>query len=177
MAEYRAITEKELNRDLFRQFHRRQIVTRCRRKENGQWVLKNAPFMEDWNEKDYAFLVTCLRGTLQKGGFVYGAFIDGVLKGFVSVEAGLFGGPHRYLDLSSLHVSAELRGRGIGRTLFLAAGAWARSQGAGKLYISSHPAVETQAFYQSMGCREAAEYHAAHVEKEPKDCQLECELQ
>ena len=38
------------------------------------------------------------------GGFVYAAFYNGVLKGFVSVEAGLSGGKQKYLDLSSIHV-------------------------------------------------------------------------
>ena len=100
-----------------------------------------------------------------------------MLKGFVSVEPGLFGGEHRYLDLSSLHVSEDVRHEGIGRELFLAAKEWARRQGACKLYISAHSAVETQAFYRKMGCVEAELYHQEHVEREPYDCQLECRLQ
>ena len=47
------------------------------------------------------------------------------------------------------------------------------SRAAEKLYISSHSAVETQAFYRAVGCREAQEYNAEHVEQEPFDCQLE----
>jgi len=45
--------------------------------------------------------------------------------------------------------------------------------GAEKLYISAHSSVESQAFYRSMGCAEAEEYNARHVELEPCDCQLE----
>ncbi len=104
---------------------------------------------------------------------MYGAFVNGVLKGFVSVEAELFGSEHKYLDLSSLHVSADMRGRGIGRVLFNAACDWAKEHGARKLYISSHSAVETQKFYKAMGCTEAALYNKEHVEKEPFDVQLE----
>ena len=74
---------------------------------------------------------------------------------------------------SNLHVSEEMRGLGIGRRLFLMCVSWARERGAGKLYISAHSAVETQAFYRAMGCVEAAEYSAWHVKKEPYDCQLE----
>ncbi len=52
-----------------------------------------------------------------------------------------------------------------------------RSVGGGnKLYISSHSAVESQAFYKSMGCTEAKMYNKAHTEKEPFDVQLECVL-
>ncbi len=176
MVQFRWISADMLCRDLFNDFIRRQVVTQCWRKENGQWVIKDVPFIEDWGEKEYAFLVSCLQNTLRTGGFVYGAFVQGKLKGFVSVEAGLFGGAQKYLDLSSIHVSQDLRGQGIGKALFLAAKEWARQQGAGKLYISAHPAVETQAFYKKMGCAEAEVYNQKHVEKEPCDCQLECRL-
>ncbi|MEN2598616.1 GNAT family N-acetyltransferase, partial [Acinetobacter baumannii] len=71
-------------------------------------------------------------------GFVYAAFYDGVLKGFVSVESGLFGKEQKYLDLSSIHVSEDMRHSGIGKTLFLAAKEWAKKHGAEKLYISAH---------------------------------------
>lgn len=176
MVQFRWISADMLCRDLFNDFIRRQVVTQCWRKENGQWVIKDVPFIDDWGEKEYAFLVSCLRNTLRTGGFVYGAFVQGKLKGFVSVEAGLLGGAQKYLDLSSIHVSQDLRGQGIGKALFLAAKEWARQQGAGKLYISAHPAVETQAFYKKMGCVEAEVYNQKHVEKEPCDCQLECRL-
>ena len=81
---------------------------------------------------------------------VYAAFCGKALKGFVSVEAELFGSGKQYLDLTSLHVSGDLRGRGIGRELFLEACRWAKQRGAAKLYISGHSAVETQAFYREL---------------------------
>lgn len=49
--------------------------------------------------------------------------------------------------------------------------------GAQALYISAHSSVESQAFYKAMGCVEAKEYQAFHVEKEPCDCQLERPLE
>lgn len=77
------------------------------------------------------------------------------------------------MDLSSIHVSEDMRGQGIGRELFSAAKRFAAGKNAKKLYISAHSAVESQAFYKAMGCVEAAEYNAEHVAKEPYDCQLE----
>ena len=65
---------------------------------------------------------------------------------------------------------------GIGKALFLAAKGWARKRGGRKLYISSHSAAETQAFYQAMGCVDAQVYVQAHVDAEPFDRQLECAL-
>ena len=108
---------------------------------------------------------------------MYGAFSDDMLKGFVLVESSIFGGEQRYLDLSSIHVSEDMRGRGTGKVLFQAAKEWAKDKGAAKLYISSHSSIVTQAFYKAMGCVEAEVYCQKHVEEEPCDCQLECALQ
>ncbi len=174
--EYRTLNENEISRELFKDFIRHQKVTKCWRKEKNEWVIKDAPFIDDWSEEDYQFLVTCLRHTVASGGFVYAAFYNGSLKGFVSVESEFFGGENQYLDLTSIHVSEDMRGRGIGAELFGAAKEWAGKKGACKLYISAHSAVESQAFYKKMGCVEAKWYHQKHVEAEPYDCQLEYHL-
>lgn len=176
MIEYRELSCQEINRELFRGFDRRQVVGDCWRRENGAWVIRSDPFIDNWSEEDYQFLVKCLRHTVESGGFVLGAFSDGVLKGFTSVEAKPLGSAGQYLDLSCIHVSADIRGNSIGRALFTAASDWARAHGAEKLYISAHSAVESQAFYEAMGCVDAEEYNAAHVEAEPYDRQLEFKL-
>jgi len=171
---YRRLTEGEICRELFRDFIRRQEVTKCWRREGEGWTIRDDPFVDDWSEEDYRFLVSCLRNTAATGGLVCGAFLDGRLKGFVSVEAEPFAGG--YLDLSSIHVSQDLRGRGVGKALFQRAKAWARERGGTKLYISAHSAVESQAFYAAMGCVDARVICRKHVEAEPFDRQLECEL-
>ncbi len=176
MIEYRALTCGEIKKELFKDFIRRQVVTDCWRKVNGEWTIKSDPFIDDWSAEDYELLLKCLKNTVDTGGFVLGAFYDGALKGFVSVESEIFGGDNGYMDLTSIHVSEDKRGLGIGKALFSAAKEFASSKGAKKLYISAHSAVESQAFYKKMGCAEAKEYSEAHVEKEPFDCQLECDL-
>ncbi len=173
MIEYKILQEQEIDRGFFHAFIRRQVVDQCLRRENGAWVVRSDPFIDDWTEEDYQALIGCLHNTVRTGGFVLGAFSDGELKGFVSVENGLFGGKNLYCDLSSLHVSEDMRRKGIGKALFLSAAEWAKKQGAKKLYISAHSAIESQAFYRSMGCAEAAEYNQKHVEEEPYDCQME----
>ena len=176
MVQYRTLRENELCRELFGGFIRHQVVTKCRRREKGEWVIREDPFIDDWTEADYRTLISCLKNTVSTGGVVYGAFIAGMLKGFASVEPDFMGKEGQYLDLSSIHVSEDARGTGIGRALFLMAKEWARARGAKKLYISAHSAVETQAFYRSMGCVEALEYDRRHVDREPFDCQMECVL-
>ncbi|KAI4447048.1 hypothetical protein C823_001567 [Eubacterium plexicaudatum ASF492] len=86
MIQYKTLTQEELNRALFAHFTRHQTVTKCLRKEDGNWMEKDAPFVDDWSEHDYEVLIDCLRHTIRTGGFVYVAFCDGQLKGFVSVE-------------------------------------------------------------------------------------------
>ncbi len=176
MIQYRVLKENKIDRELFRDFTRHQTVTKCWRRENGKWLIKDAPFTDDWSEEDYQFLVQCLKDTARTGGFVYAAFREGKLKGFAAVLPEIFGGEHRYLDLAAIHVSEDMRKQGIGTRLFLAAKEWARKKGARKLYISAHSAVESQAFYRQMGCVEAELYNQSHVEKEPFDCQLEARL-
>ncbi len=170
------VVREELSRALFGGFVRRQVVVQCRRRENGAWVVRDDPFVDDWSEEDYRVLTDCLGRTIKRGGFAYAAFLDGVLKGFASVEPEPMGPEGEYLDLSSIHVSEDVRGRGIGRELFQAAKGWAWAHGGKKLYISAHSAVETQAFYRAMGCVDAQFIHQGHAAAEPFDCQLECEL-
>ena len=173
---YRELSANEINIELFQSFQRRQVVTDCWRKENGNWIIKSDPFIDDWGEQEYTALVNCLKNTVATGGVVYGAFVDGKLKGFSSVEGAPIGSGSQYMDLSSIHVSQDMRGQGIGKELFSAAKRFAVKNNKKKLYISAHSAVESQAFYRAMGCVEATEYNSEHIEKEPYDCQLECDV-
>ncbi len=174
--QYRTLTESELIPALLKNFIRRQEVTDCLRREGGRWAVRSAPFCDDWDDGDRVRVADSLRRTLTEGGFVYGAFHGDQLKGFASVEHAPLGSAGQYRDLSHLHVSAEWRGRGIGRALFARAADWARGQGGEKLYISAHSAVETQGFYCAMGCTDAQEINAAHAAAEPFDRQMECVL-
>lgn len=170
------IEAEDINGELFSHFQRHQTVTKCWRKIDGKWCVKEIAFIDDWTEEKYIELVACLKNTAATGGIVLGAFSHRELKGFISVEPDLFGKNNEYIDLSSIHVSEDMRGKGIGKELFQLAKKWAKKHGAQKLYISAHSAVESQAFYHSMGCVEAQEYNKEHVEKEPCDCQLECRV-
>jgi len=174
--EFCSISREMVCLELFAGFQRRQEVNLCWRREGDAWVIRPDPFVDDWSAEEYAFLVSCLQDTLRMGGTVFGAFSEAQLKGFASVEARPQGSRGQYRDLTSLHVSRPCRRQGVGRQLFFLAARWALAQGGEKLYISGHSAVETQAFYRALGCQEAREPLAAHVEAEPFDCQLEYDL-
>ncbi|MDF2802042.1 MAG: GCN5-related N-acetyltransferase [Anaerocolumna sp.] len=173
---YRELEKDEIDISLFAYFNRYQDVNRCWRKENGEWALKEIAFTEQWGLDEYAFLVKCLKNSINTGGAVFGAFYNNVLVGFASIENQFFGSRKQYLQLSSIHISYENRGMGIGKKLFFLTCEKAKELGAQKLYISAHSSEETQSFYKVMGCVEAKEYNDKLVTEEPCDCQLEYSL-
>ena len=176
MTEYRQLKENEINAGLLDGFIRRQVVTKCLRRENGAWIAKNAPFIDDWTQRDREWIAAELKNLAGRGGLVYAAYCGGKLAGFASVSAETLGESGEYLELTNIHVTEAMRGRGIGRALFYAAAEWAKAHGAKKLYISAHSSVESQAFYRSLGCKEAEIYSTRHIEAEPFDIQMEYRL-
>ncbi len=174
--EYRYLSTEELTPALFADFHRRQTVDQVWHKVDGQWVIDSAPrLIENWGKSQHEFICHCLRETLTDGGVVCGAFDRDNLKGIVAVNAAPLGSRGQYREIPFLHVSEECRGHGVGRTLFALARDACREFGGEMLYISSQPSVETQAFYAKMGCRDAAEPSAEHIQWNPQERQLECE--
>lgn len=173
---YRELKKTEIDETLFASFNRYQDVKKCWRKENGEWVLKDIAFTEQWDSDEYKCLVKCLQNTVETGGAVFGAFSNNLLVGFTSVESEFFGSRKEYVELKNIHTSYENRGTGIGKHLFYLACKKAKEIGAEKLYISAHSSQESQAFYKAMGCIEAAEYNEKSVAAEPCDCQLEYKL-
>lgn len=170
---YRKLESQELVPALFDRFRRFQQVKRCWRKIDGEWVLKDIAFIDDWDSASHRRVCGQISSALASGGTAWGAFCQGALKGFSSVEGKLIGSRLQYAVLAELHVSEDFRRHGLGRRLFSLAAEEARALGAEKLYISAMSAEESQAFYRSMGCVEAEEYDPWHVEKEPCDCQME----
>ncbi len=174
--QYKELELDEIKEVLFKKFNRYQNVKKCWRKENDNWVLKDISFIEQWGSEEYKYLIKCLKNTIKTGGKVVGAFNNNVLVGFASIENELFGSHDEYIQLSSIHISSESRGMGIGKRLFDLINNIAKDMGAKKLYISAHSSKETQAFYKAIGCVEALEYNTKLVELEPYDCQLEYNL-
>ena len=170
---YKQLKYSDINMQLFHEFSRYQKVTKRWRNVNGNWEIENVNLIEQWDENDFETLVDCLRTTIETDGVVIGAFDNGVLKGFASVEGVALGINHDYFELSSLHVSSEIRGRGVGTKLFNMACDWAREHKAKKLFISANSAVESLAFYEAKGCHDAAEPHHHHTPRKPYDRQLE----
>ena len=56
-AVYQILSEGQVTPGLFSRFTRRQVVSRCWRKEAGEWRLKDVPVIDDWKKEEYDFLV------------------------------------------------------------------------------------------------------------------------
>lgn len=176
LKEVRPLGIDELTPGLFHDFCRFQPVEQAWRKVDGDWVLKNVLYTDRWGNDTPQAVSESLYRQLVSGGQVWGAFLDGRLKGFCSVDGALIGSKKQYADLINIYVSRDCRGEGLGRMLFEKAAQAGRELQAQKLYISAHSAVDSMAFYKAMGCVEAEEYDPGHVHDEPCDCQLEYPL-
>ena len=64
--EYRNIEENEITCDLFAHFNRHQVVTKCWRKIDGEWCIKDIAFVEEWTEEEYEYLVKCFKNTVKE---------------------------------------------------------------------------------------------------------------
>lgn len=174
--DYQTITEENFSLTSLDGFIRRQEVTECWRRVDGQWRLLPIAYVEDWDlEARRLRAGRVLRG-IRDGGIAFGAWSGGSVVGFARLALPLFGSANQYIDLAQFHVSAPFRRRGIGGELFRLACRGARELGASRLYISAHSARESMAAYRKYGCVEAREINQILAEKEPCDVQLEFPL-
>jgi len=169
------LTLDDLYPDLLQHFNRYQEVKRCVRMENDKWVLKNVPFLEQWDETLKREIVHVdFTNCLNSGGIVWGVFNEkDEMIAFACLLSKFFGSENQYLQLTQLHTSNEYRGNGIGKALFKMSADTARVLGAKKLYLSTHSAEESQKFYEKMGCVDAQEINKKLAELEPYDRQME----
>jgi len=165
----------DLTPDLLKHFNRYQEIRRCLRKENDKWVLKDNPFVEQWDETLKEEIVAVdFANCLKSGGIVWGVFNKrNELIAFASLLSNFFGNQNQYLQLMQIHTSYEYRNKGIGKRLFNVCADKARHFGAKKLYISTHSSEESQLFYENIGCVDALEINKKLAKHEPYDRQME----
>lgn len=56
---YRRLSAADISPDMMDGFNRYQEVTKCWRKQNGEWVLVDNPFIDDWDEAQKKELAIC----------------------------------------------------------------------------------------------------------------------
>ena len=170
---YRQLTSTDIPDSLLTHFTRYQETNQVLKLANGELVEKQDYFIDSWDESRLIEVTEELRECAQNGGIVLGAFDGEKCIGFSSILPDRFGSRDQYCELTLCHVTKELRGNGIGREIFRRICAIAKSQEIERLYLSTHPSIETQAFYRAMGCVLAEEINEDILSREPLDIQLE----
>jgi len=171
---YRRLAAGDIKADALKYFNRYQEVKKCWRRQNGEWALVDHPFIEDWDEEKKSELADeYLPSIIRDGGVVIGAFDGEKMVGFAAVQGKPIGAKKQYLQLASLQVSNEYRGKGIGKTLFGMCVCAIKKLDVPKMYISAHSSEESQAFYRAVGCVLAEELIPELYAKEPFDVHLE----
>jgi serine/threonine-protein kinase len=172
--EYKRLNLSDLSPDMLKSFHRYKEVKKSWRKIDGEWVLIDNPFIEDWTDKQKQYTVTAgLVPAVNSGGAVFAAYDADKLIGFSALMGERIGSAGQFLQMDMLHVSVEYRHHGIGRKLFNLAVEAARKLGVLKMYISASSSEESQAFYRAVGCVHAEEIIPALFEAEPYDVHME----
>ena len=156
------------------QYNRYQEIKKCYRKVDGNWVLKDIAFIENWDSirkqnviKEFSEIIN------KESGYVFGAFDGKTLIGFLTLFKKLFGSKKQYIQLDSMQVSYGYRHKGIGKKLFELCIKKSKEKGVKKIYISANSSEETQKFYMSIGCIDAEEINKELFEKEPYDRHME----
>jgi N-acetylglutamate synthase-like GNAT family acetyltransferase len=175
--EFKELGIGDINNNILDHYNRYQEVKRCYRKEEGNWIIKDIEFIEDWDEDKKEVVVKNFLQTINDSGSVFGAYdSNNKLLGFAILYNKIFGNRKQYIQLDSMQVSNEYRRKGIGRKLFELCIQKTKDMGIEKMYISTNSSVETQGFYLSIGCKDAEEIDKELFEKEPFDRHMEYKI-
>ncbi len=167
------ISANTITDDFLSGYVRNQKTTRVLYFSDGVLLEKEDQFTEKWNGQKLIETSRYMKELIKKGGIVYAAYSGKNVIGFACLDFYQF---DEYINLSYLHTDARYRGEGIGKELLLFIALEAMQRGARKLYVSAHPSVETQKFYETMGCVLVKKVNKKLLEVEPNDIQLELEL-
>ncbi len=168
------LTKDDIKTTLLDTFDRYQETTQVYYMNDGELAIKDLFFIESWDVPKRRKIANYLQECLAQNGVVLVLKKEDEVVAFGNLERPLYEGV--YIHLPYIHVSRDFRHQGLGKRLFDALCEEAIQLGGTKLYISTHPSVESQRFYRSVGCV-LANIIIPHIyEHEPSDIQLEKSL-
>jgi N-acetylglutamate synthase-like GNAT family acetyltransferase len=171
--QYKELDNSDIKQNLLSSFDRYQEIKQYYKNENGNWVLKDHEFIGNWDKNRYDEVNDLIKNTINRNGYVFGAYDNGKLIGFAVLLNEIFGSKNQYIELKFIHVSNGYRHKGIGKILFNFCINKAKEIGINKIYISTNTAEESQRFYLNIGCKDAMEINKKLAENEPYDRQME----
>ncbi len=171
---YKKLQYDQIDDHLMDGYVRHQVVDKVLYYDKGKLIEKNDHWVEDWDQLRLIEITRGVKDIVRKGGVLIAAYDNDRLVGLACIVNEIF---HEvYMNLDLIHVSMDYRGKGIGKVLFHKICEEAKHLGAKKLYISAHPSVDSQSFYQSVGCVLAKKINKDLYEHEPLDIQLEKDI-
>lgn len=171
MIKYNIVQEADITKDFLNGYKRYYHTTKMLSLQDGKLVEIETDFVDDWDVARLEEISLYLKDCIKSGGKVVAAF-DGVrVIAFGNIESKLY--DNYYINMPFIHVTAKYRNKGIGNTLFSMLEEEARKLGGTALYISTHPDVSAQKFYDSVGTTLAKTLIKELYDKEPADIQRE----
>ena len=168
MIKIELLSAENFRPDSLDNYLRKQDVKKVYRKHNGEYILVDCVYTEDWDMEKRR----CVAKDISSNDYItYLAIDNDEVVGFIGLKKDLIE-PYMILDL--MQVSATYRGQGIGRKLFDVGKEEARKAGAEALYISACSSEETIAFYKAMGAKLTDCPIKEIAEDEPYDLQMVC---
>jgi GNAT superfamily N-acetyltransferase len=170
------ITYRELRpheADLLGTIDRSELVEGIYRRVGGELQLEAVrQRVASWAGSELDGYVSRLRTVMASGGRAHAAWHASRLVGIGSLALSGSRGVRTLFQLDMLYVSAEFRGRGIGRQLTRRVAGEARSLGATTLYISATPTRGTVDAYLRMGAELVTHPDPELFAREPEDIHL-----
>ena len=171
---YRLCQPDEINKDFLHGYKRFYHTTEMFYLKNQELHTTTVDFIDDWDELKLHEIAKYLKVCVLRGGVVAVAMDQDRVVGFANIEPYLYF--NEYINMPYIHVSNDYHNQGIGKILFYMLEKSAKQLGAKKLYISTHPAIPAQRFYESVGTVLANKIIPELYEKEPADIHREKEL-
>ena len=168
--EFKVVDQKTIDNDTLNHFDREQHTDRVLFFKEGSLFEKEDHFSDIWDQEKKENVCEYLYNV---NGVVVFAYDEDKVIGFANIEQPIFDG---YINLPFCHISKEYRGLGLGKKLLDVISKEALKLEVQKLYISTHPSVESQGFYKSYGCVLAEQINDELLAIEPLDIQLEKSL-
>ena len=170
MIKIELLSAENFKLDSLDNYKRKQDVKKVYRKQNGEYILVDCVYTEDWDMEKRRSVA---KDISSDDYITYLAIENNEVVGFIGLKKYLV---ESYMILDMMQVSASYRGRGIGRKLFDEGKKEARKAGAEALYISACSSEETIVFYKAMGAELADCPIKEIAESEPYDLQMICSV-
>jgi len=167
--DYVIATLDHIKKDMLNEFDRYYETHHIYQIENNALKKTDDYFIDDWDIKDKAFIISYMKRTIINGGHVSLAYFNHNIVGFGIIDAQVY--PNDTLWMPYLHVDRAFRYQGIGKHLFQMLVTYTRNSGKKRLYLATHPEIHIQQFYDTLGTHITEDIIQSIYLKEPRDIQ------